>query len=243
VRSDAVDVARRVTGGRALLHDGELTYCVVAPNAAIRGEARASGIFLGISRALSAALRSIGVDAEVARGARGGRPAGAAAPCLLSTTRYELAARGRKIAGSAQRTMRDAFLQHGSILLTPGSARIARYARGPQCSLAGRITSVSEELGREIPARELRSAVWDAFAETFRIDWAPFALSPGDEGEVRRMALAKGREFPDAAKREARCMVPAGEREFPDAAELDVRRAARAGEREFRDVPEQEVRR
>jgi lipoate-protein ligase A len=221
VRSDGLDVVRRITGGRALLHEGELTYCVVAPSAA-GGAAVPTDTYLRISRALAAALRLIGVRAEVSRGAFGRKAPGAAAPCLLSTTRYELTARGKKIAGSAQRAMRGAFLQHGSILLTPASARVARYARGSCDSLGERITSVSEELGREIEAGELRSAIRDAFAEAFRIEWSPFALSRQDEREVRCVAIAKDREFAVGPEREARRAAVAEERESLDVAGREV---------------------
>jgi len=203
VRADSLDVVRRVTGGRALLHEDELTYSVAGPGGALHDGFL--GTYLRISEALAAALRAIGVDAEVARGARAsGRGAGAA-PCLASTTRHELAARGRKIAGSAERMTRNGFLQHGSILLTKASARIVRYTRGSGaagCCDPIRITSVSDELGAAPADGELRAAILDAFAESFQVAWTPFALSSAEEREVRARALLKKREFHDVSRRE-----------------------------------------
>lgn len=192
-RADGVDVVRRVTGGRALLHDGELTYCVVSPLSAPRAPI-STELYLRISEALAGALRSIGVRAEVSRGAPG-RAMGAAAPCLLSTTRWELTARGRKIAGSAQRSMRGAVLQHGSILLTDASARIERYARSPRGRLAGKVTSVSEELGRAVEPGALADAIKRSFAASFGIEWEPFAFSAEEEREVEALAREKEREL------------------------------------------------
>jgi len=40
-----------------------------------------------------------------------------AAPCFSSTSRFEITAAGRKLIGSAQRRLKSAFLQHGSILI------------------------------------------------------------------------------------------------------------------------------
>jgi lipoate-protein ligase A len=216
VRADSVDVVRRVTGGRALLHDGELTYCVVAPTGAEGAGAASTVTYLGISAALAAALRSIGVAAEVSRGERMRGTTGAAAPCLLSTTRYELTARGRKIAGSARRAARGAFLQHGSILLTLASARIARYVRGENEALARRITSVSEELGREPDAAALRSSIREAFGEAFHVEWIPFSPTADDEREVRRLAVAKDRELSAGPAPAPRHGAPADNEGFHD---------------------------
>jgi lipoate-protein ligase A len=193
-RADGLDCVRRITGGRALLHEGELTYCVVAPALSAPYEAGAGEAYLKISAAISAALRAIGVDAGVSRGREIPGPKGTAAPCLSSVTRWELAVGGKKIAGSAQRTTAGAFLQHGSILMRSGSERIVRYLRGSSEALDGRITSVSAELGRRVGNGELGAAVAIAFAETFDIEWEPMRLTETDEAEIAARALAKRRE-------------------------------------------------
>jgi len=89
VRSDGLDCVRRITGGRALLHEGELTYCVVAPaGAAGFGNGRAE-TFMRISSALRAALRScfrgmlIGAPVRTNPSARIGRRCGQRGACSL----------------------------------------------------------------------------------------------------------------------------------------------------------------
>ena len=191
---DRVDLVRRITGGRALLHDGELTYSVCAPIGKNAFGAGLAETFLAISGALASALRSLGVDAALESG-RPGRGAGNVAPCLVSVSRYEVAARGKKIAGSAQRRTRKAFLQHGSILLRPASGRIVEYARGDWRFLEGRVTSVAEERGGALEEREVRSALVEAFATRFSIRWEPVELSHGDAGEIARRERAKRSEF------------------------------------------------
>lgn len=194
LRRGRVDLVRRITGGRALLHDGELTYAVIAPTGTEQFGGGLARSFLSISEALTAALRSLGVDAALESG-RGGERTGAATPCLVSVSRYEIAVRGRKIAGSAQRRTRNAFLQHGSILLRPASGRIASYARGDWRFLADRITSVAEERGDAIDERAVRAAVRDAFAERFSIHWEPLAFSEGETAEIARRTRRKRAEF------------------------------------------------
>jgi len=108
-------VVRRITGGRALLHDDELTYAVIA---GADSELYAMGISLcysAISRAIAGALKAFGLDADFAKpvSPRGYRRHRA---CFASSARYEVLVGGKKIAGSAQRRLKGALLQHGSIM-------------------------------------------------------------------------------------------------------------------------------
>ena len=129
---------RRPTGGRAVLHDDELTYAVIANMAqlagmgantdiacrsGVAGMGRSTGTgvldtYLILSRGLAAGLARMGIPAELApRDAAAehrGRIGGSAA-CFDSPSAYELLAGGRKIVGSAQVRRGSAFLQHGSI--------------------------------------------------------------------------------------------------------------------------------
>ena len=195
VRAGGVDVVRRTTGGRALLHAGELTYCVAAPSRDGRFGRSVTDCYRRISEALALALRNLGVSASVSRGGRESARGAAPPPCLSSVTRWELSAGGRKIAGSSQRTTASAFIQHGSILLRPGSERIERYVPGPRDALGSRITNVADELGRDVDAGELRDAVAEAFRARFGIAWEPLALSLPEREAVDERSRAKRAEL------------------------------------------------
>jgi len=109
------DVAyvRRPTGGRAVLHDQELTYAVVAPLDAFGGVREA---YLRINEALADALRSLGAAVDVVgHGAPSLSPD--AGPCFQAPAPGEIVAGGRKVVGSAQARLEGALLQHGSILI------------------------------------------------------------------------------------------------------------------------------
>jgi len=114
-RALGIDIVRRTTGGRAVLHWNELTYsfhCADGEGPAAHSVQEASR-FLG--EWLADGLRRFGVEARLERGqspARGRRGA-----CFASTARWELTCGGRKLVGSAQRRTRTAILQHGSIIL------------------------------------------------------------------------------------------------------------------------------
>lgn len=123
-RAAGVGVVRRATGGRAVLHGGDLTYAVAAPDPELPGGLAAS--YAIVCEALLAALRVLGVEAEAA--AR--EPSRAERPgfdCFAVPAEREVCVRGRKLAGSAQRRTRGGVLQHGSIrvLADPAAATAA----------------------------------------------------------------------------------------------------------------------
>lgn len=60
-RASGVDIVRRPTGGRAILHSDELTYSVVMLSAT----KNVLDVYDTISRALVCGLRSLGVDAAL----------------------------------------------------------------------------------------------------------------------------------------------------------------------------------
>ncbi len=148
---DGVDMVRRPTGGRAVLHDDEVTYAVVLGRRHLqpftkRAAYRASAALL--LRLLSA----LGVRGSVHPGDTAAPAADADPDCYRATGEYEITADAKKLVGSAQITTRDAALQHGSIPLSTSYARIARYLRGRGSArderTVPRATSVAAESGR-----------------------------------------------------------------------------------------------
>lgn len=115
VRSDAaraagVDVARRFTGGRGVLHDDEVTYAVIASarDGIPRGVAAS---YRYLCAPLARAYRTLGVRAELTEHDRVSRRSEA---CYLATTRADLSLGARKLSGSAQVWSGSTVLQHGS---------------------------------------------------------------------------------------------------------------------------------
>jgi len=195
VRNDGIDIVRRITGGRALLHDGELTYCIAAPAGSVLFDSGLDISFRMIAKVLVRAFRSVGVGAGLVRGCRPPGRTGLLSPCLSSVSRHEIAAAGRKLVGSAQRRTRSSVLQHGSILMRPASAAIVRYTGGDEESLGRRITSVYEEAGRDVGADEMRASLIEAFEEVFDAEWEAFEFGMRDLDDIERRRLAKAGEF------------------------------------------------
>ena len=109
----------RPTGGRAVLHDQELTYSVVSNDASLFPLHDLMGTYSIISRALQDGFMRFGIMVSASSGTRDASASRAErqSPCFSSPTRHELMVQGRKLAGSAQRRLKRSFLQHGSIPL------------------------------------------------------------------------------------------------------------------------------
>jgi lipoate-protein ligase A len=116
---------RRPTGGRAVLHDAEVTYAVVAPLRALGGLREA---YEGINRGLVAGLREVGVRAQVEAG--GVVLAPDAGPCFQVPAPGEVTVGGRKLVGSAQVRLGGALLQHGSVILRGDQGAVTRLSGG-----------------------------------------------------------------------------------------------------------------
>jgi lipoate-protein ligase A len=115
-----VDVVRRPTGGRAVLHKNELTYAVIW---SVPFEIGINASHNLIVEMLVKSLSSLGSGAlelsdprtSIKEEYRTGELSNAA--CFLSTSRHEVTFDGKKTIGSAQRRFGNVLLQHGSILL------------------------------------------------------------------------------------------------------------------------------
>jgi len=192
--ADRLDVVRRITGGRALLHDGELTYSVTAPIGPPFGKGLAE-TFLVIAGLIVSALRSAGIDAELGSARHAGAESPMSSPCLVSTSRHEITTGGKKISGSAQRRTGGAFMQHGSILLRDGSERIERYLRGGWKGLAGMITTVEAETGDPGKERELRDLIIDLFGRRAGGKPDEFVFASKDNDAIEKAEAEKKAEF------------------------------------------------
>ncbi len=146
--AEGIDVVRRPTGGRAILHAEELTYCVVM----YTGRRSVLTVYNDISHALVRGLQLFGVDValqksqpnftEVYRHA-------SSIPCFTSSARYEIEWRGKKLVGSAQRRYgdgeRDVVLQHGSILCGPAHRHLTELLTFRDPAVLSRVRREMEE--------------------------------------------------------------------------------------------------
>src|SRR5919106_4500822 len=116
-RALGIDVVRRLTGGRAVLHHHEVTYSVIIREDDPLAAMGVLASYLTVSRALIRGLSHLGIAAALIPLRRPApAPAQGISPvCFVSPSSYEVAVGGRKIIGSAQRRSKGVIMQHGSL--------------------------------------------------------------------------------------------------------------------------------
>ncbi len=171
-RAEAEGIAfvRRPTGGRAVFHDAEVTYAVVAPLRALGGLREAYHV---INRGLVAGLRSLGVDARMEDGGTVLPPD--AGPCFQVPAPGEVTTGGRKIVGSAQVRLGAALLQHGSAILRGDQEAVVRLAGGEKDPAPP--ATVEESLGGAVDDGTVTAALAEGLRLALGGSWA--------EGEYR----------------------------------------------------------
>ncbi len=148
IEHPGVEVVRRPTGGRAVWHEHDVTYAVTAPLATF---GRLRDAYCAIHERLARALKSLGVDATLAADRPTVRLSARPTACFAATVGGEVLVAGRKVIGSAQVRRRDAFLQHGSILLDGSPDAV-------------NATTLRDVLGRSVTFEEVADAIataWD----------------------------------------------------------------------------------
>ncbi|HEY3875040.1 MAG TPA: hypothetical protein VGM92_06160 [Candidatus Kapabacteria bacterium] len=164
-----IDIVRRPTGGRAVLHYNELTYAVIT-----RAHP-ADGLYAVHNRIVTAlveSIQSMSSSSSTDKSAltvtphAGTEKTALPVACFASVARHEVSWNGKKVIGSAQRRFGDVVLQHGSILLTedhlllPELLALAPEEKSRMQNLLERETAtLAEVFGRTISILECAEAI------------------------------------------------------------------------------------
>ena len=113
LKKNNIDVVRRLTGGRALLHDNEITYSFICPVEYLKNGQHIVSSYKEISQILIDKFKNLGIELDF----------GTSKPvktgfdyCMLISTGADLCYQNKKLIGSAQCRKNGYILQHGSIL-------------------------------------------------------------------------------------------------------------------------------
>ncbi len=181
IKANGCDYVRRITGGKTVLHDHEITYAVVSSEDLFFKEHDLHQSYLLISRVLVQALRSLDVPAVLSQGS----PAELSRshnPCFSFPTPNEIEVNGKKIIGSAQKRDKQALLQHGSIPLTMNYELYAGGAKFRPEPIARSMTTWND-ISRRDPS-ELITALVQSFRTFIGMDFAPLEFGPEDERQI-----------------------------------------------------------
>jgi lipoate-protein ligase A len=164
-KAHGVDVVRRITGGGTVYHDseGEITYSVVASRDALKAK-DIGEVYMKIYGGLSEALKILGIKADFNEGD--------------AKTCPNMTVKGKKISGSAQSHKGSYFLQHGTVLLDADLEKMFTFLRVPWaktrmeivCVAKDKITSIKEELGRNVSKKEVSQALIEGFQKALNFE-------------------------------------------------------------------------
>jgi lipoyl(octanoyl) transferase len=186
-----------------VLHIDELTYSVLAAPGAEPWCGTQAESYRRISQAVAEALAQEGLGVTLDRGYPVEKPQAmrAMTPCFSSTARSEVVWGDRKLVGSAQRRLRGAFLQHGSILISRAHRKVvdclrldaekrARYLE----ILDRNAVCLEDALGRALDWSALAGVFQARFAQALGVEYAVGGLSGTEAAMIAEATEAKTRQ-------------------------------------------------
>lgn len=129
LEKDGIDVIRRTTGGRAVLHWDDLTYSFVFSKKIESLGNTINSTYDIISKALEGSLNRLGIKTQKYLKSESLEKikSDIKKPCFLSPNRNEIMVNGSKLIGSAQKRGSLSVLQHGSIPLNRNFRKVIDY--------------------------------------------------------------------------------------------------------------------
>jgi len=187
-RQGGVAVVRRPTGGKAVYHDDDLTYAVIAGENDTLFPPTILETYRVISSCLVQGLRKFGLEAMLAEEVREPGKGSLVASCFSVPSLHELLVQGRKICGSAQMRSRGVFLQQGSLLMSfdpEKTCDIMLPHREPRANqvqaLQEKVTSLYEHLPRSVTREDVCQSLIEAFQEGWAVSFAEGSLTAEEE--------------------------------------------------------------
>lgn len=174
---DNIDIVRRPTGGRAVLHAEELTYSVVLPN---YNTFSGKDVYYKISNAILDGLKLFSPKLQNAYLEKDQADfpnilkQNKGTLCFASSAKNEIKFNGKKLVGSAQRIIGNSILQHGSILIGNYHQNLVKYLSVNDNvkqqlinDLLSNTTEIETIINKSVVINELIDALISAFQKTF----------------------------------------------------------------------------
>ena len=203
VKRQGLGFIRRPTGGRAVLHEHELTYSVIVNEEYPDMPKNVTEAYRVISEGILMGFRNLGLDAYFAVPSTEKEKAALKEPrtsvCFDAPSWYELVVEGRKVAGSAQTRQKGVILQHGSILLDMDDEKLFSLFNFPNervkermmKSFKNKAVAINDLHTRKIGLDEAKDAFHKGFATGLNINLEPLILTRDQENEVTNLAQDK----------------------------------------------------
>jgi lipoate---protein ligase len=177
-KASGTEIVRRFTGGGAVYHDaGNLNYAISLK----KGHPLVTGndlqlVFQKLSEGTVAGLKSLGVNA-------GFQPIN------------DIQVDGKKVSGAAGSIRWGTIFHHGCILVASDLANLGKVLNVPRVKLADRhvasvqkrVTTIRDELQKDITTRDVRDAIVRGIENTYKVRLVPGQLSKTEEAKVKEL--------------------------------------------------------
>ena len=174
-----VDVVKRLSGGRAVLHDKELTYSLICAEGTPPFGKTILETYKTISMCLISALKNLNLDVKWVTSKEKHSSFrhlnDKTVSCFSSPSWYEITVEGKKICGSAQKRGGGIWMQHGAILLEHDVEMLADVLKSGKSKqefmdeIFSSTTSINNHLGKKIDFYELKTLVLKGFGANLGI--------------------------------------------------------------------------
>jgi len=152
-KKNNIDVVRRITGGKLVLHHREVTYSVCSSDKKIFSSSLNKS-YKVISEALINGLKELNIPAYLEQ-ENNPSYSKSSLPCFSYPARNEIKVKGKKIIGSAQKREGSKFIQHGSIPLEREDQLLESVSLLKKKNEKIRMITVSEAVQKKINYFEL----------------------------------------------------------------------------------------
>ncbi|MFC2161525.1 biotin/lipoate A/B protein ligase family protein [Acidobacteriota bacterium] len=184
-RNSGIDVVRRITGGKMVLHFREVTYSICSSDSSVFTD-KLSDSYRLISEALMKGLEKMGLHSVLAE-----EPPSTYArsnlPCFSYPARNEVEVKNKKVIGSAQKRVGSTFLQHGSIPLEDDRDILKKISFLEEKEEDVRLISLSQALGTKVKFEWAVDFFVTGISEYFNVEFMPRILTENEKEAVTKI--------------------------------------------------------
>lgn len=203
VKKQGLGFVRRPTGGRAVLHDKELTYSVIVSEQYPNMPESVTEAYRVISEGLLLGFQNLGLDAYFSvpdtKEKREELKKPQSAVCFDASSWYELVVEGKKVAGSAQTRQKGVILQHGSILLDLDLDQLLSLFNFSSDAVRDRMrrkmpdkaVAINNMTDRRVTISECIDAFRNGFEKALHIELVPYELTDEQKLYVQKLEETK----------------------------------------------------
>ena len=184
-QNNNIDVVRRITGGKLVLHHKEVTYSICSSDKKTFSSSLNKSYKL-ISKALVKGLRELKIPAYLEEK---DNPSYSRSnlPCFSYPARNEIKVRGKKIIGSAQKRRGSKFIQHGSIPLERDDELLQSISYLSEKDKKIRMITASQAAKRKISYSLLVSHLISGIQRFFDIELKELKISKEQKELIKKI--------------------------------------------------------